>query len=158
MTEPKAVSRVVMLWPASLKEEIQAEVGKRGLTAYVLGAVEQRRSSSDVGSLEVQRLRKEVAELQEQVEKDRKIIMAMSDQITNLKFKDFQAETVTAGSEVVQPGTDLAQAIEDLGPTPPEPSVGDPSMPEEEPCMSCGRTIGHDSNCWLAVADTPGNS
>ena len=37
------ISRVVMLWPADLKAEIQAEVGKRGLTQYVLQAVREKR-------------------------------------------------------------------------------------------------------------------
>lgn len=32
-----------MLWPADLKSEIQAEVGKRGLTQYVLEAVREKR-------------------------------------------------------------------------------------------------------------------
>ena len=39
-------SRVVMLWPADFKAQIQAEVGKRGLTAYVLEAVQLRRSQA----------------------------------------------------------------------------------------------------------------
>lgn len=37
------IARVVMLWPADLKHEIQAEVGKRGLTQYVLEAVREKR-------------------------------------------------------------------------------------------------------------------
>lgn len=37
------IARVVMLWPADLKQEIQAEVGKRGLTQYVLQAVREKR-------------------------------------------------------------------------------------------------------------------
>lgn len=37
------IARVVMLWPADLKSEIQAEVGKRGLTQYVLQAVREKR-------------------------------------------------------------------------------------------------------------------
>lgn len=37
------IARVVMLWPADLKAEIQAEVGKRGLTQYVLQAVREKR-------------------------------------------------------------------------------------------------------------------
>lgn len=46
------VARVVMLWPAELKAEIQAEVGKRGLTAYVLEAVRRQREAS-VGAEEL---------------------------------------------------------------------------------------------------------
>lgn len=44
------VSRVVMLWPADLKAQIQAEVGKRGLTAYVLEAVREHRKSESVAT------------------------------------------------------------------------------------------------------------
>lgn len=43
LSDSQTHSRVVMLWPAELKSEIQAEVGKRGLTQYVLQAVREKR-------------------------------------------------------------------------------------------------------------------
>lgn len=37
-----SVSRVTMLWPSDLKSDLQKQVGKRGLTAYVLSAVKEK--------------------------------------------------------------------------------------------------------------------
>jgi hypothetical protein len=43
MTAQSDLTRVVMLWPSDLKREIQSEVGKRGLTQYVLQAIREKR-------------------------------------------------------------------------------------------------------------------
>lgn len=52
--ESKDVARVVMLWPADLKQQIQKEVGKRGLTAYVLDAVREKRGIEETRKEQVQ--------------------------------------------------------------------------------------------------------